>query len=122
MGKPVPEIDVEAFETLKNYDWPGNVRELKNVTQRLVFYCDKIIKFGDLEQAITRKKISSKSESNFNFTDPDSILPLKDVEKKFRKAYFQFVRDHSESDADAASKIGLAPPNFHRMCKELGLK
>lgn len=44
------------------------------------------------------------------------------MEQNFRKSYFEFVRKNSESDADAAAKLGLAPPNFHRMCKELGLK
>jgi two-component system response regulator AtoC len=44
------------------------------------------------------------------------------METIFRKKYFEFIRKHSSSDAEAARKLGLAPPNFHRMCKELGLK
>jgi hypothetical protein len=32
------------------------------------------------------------------------------------------MRDLSGSDAEAAKKLGLAPPNYYRMSKELGLK
>ena len=44
------------------------------------------------------------------------------MERLMREKYFLFVRDHSASDAEAAKKLGLAPPNYHRMCKEMGLK
>ncbi|MBU1097613.1 MAG: sigma-54 dependent transcriptional regulator [Bacteroidetes bacterium] len=122
MGKPIPEIENGILDALKNYDWPGNVRELKNVTQRLVFNCQNTITMEDLSDAVTRKKILKTNKSIFNFEDPSIIQPLKDLERNFRKTYFEFVRQNSESDADAAAKLGLAPPNFHRMCKELHLK
>jgi hypothetical protein len=54
--------------------------------------------------------------------DPEKLLPLKDMEHRFRKEYFKLVRQNSNSDAEAARKLGLAPPNYYRMCKELGLK
>jgi hypothetical protein len=41
---------------------------------------------------------------------------------KTKVKYFNFVREHTQSDAEAARKLGLAPPNYYRMCKELGLK
>ena len=49
-------------------------------------------------------------------------LSLHQVERLLRQQYIEFVRLKSESDADAAQKLGLAPPNYHRMCKELGMK
>ncbi len=30
---PVPEINSQALEILKNYNWPGNIRELKNTVE-----------------------------------------------------------------------------------------
>ncbi len=30
---PIPEINSEALEVLKNYNWPGNIRELKNTVE-----------------------------------------------------------------------------------------
>ncbi len=122
MGKQVPKIDSLIIDELKKYDWPGNVRELKNVIQRLIFNSEGEIGIEDIGMAITRKRLQPKKKSLFNFADPADIQPLKDIEKKFRKTYFEFVRDHSGSDTHAAYQLGLAPPNFHRMCKELGLK
>lgn len=49
-------------------------------------------------------------------------LSLHQVERLVRQQYIELVRSKSESDADAAHKLGLAPPNYHRMCKELGMK
>lgn len=50
------------------------------------------------------------------------ILPWREMERFLRVQYFTFVRKNSLTDAEAARKLGLAPPNYYRMCKELGLK
>jgi hypothetical protein len=52
----------------------------------------------------------------------EEILPWREMERILRAQYFIFVRRSSLTDAEAARKLGLAPPNFYRMCKELGLK
>jgi hypothetical protein len=52
----------------------------------------------------------------------DDIKNLKVLEQEFKTEYVKYVRDNSDSDAEAASKLGLAPSNFHRLCKDLGLK
>lgn len=123
MGKVTPIIDQDVIEELKNYSWPGNVRELKNVTQRLVFNCGNRISKEDLEFALIRgRKVQNIEGNAIYFSDPTNIETLKTMEKKFREKYFRYVRKHSSSDADAAAKLGLAPPNYHRMCRELGLK
>ena len=65
--------------------------------------------------------ISAGSDAVILLNENDTPL-LRDMENIFRKKYFTFIRKHSTSDADAARRLGLAPPNYHRMCKELGLK
>jgi hypothetical protein len=50
------------------------------------------------------------------------VVPLREMERIFRTNYFRYVRSISSSDSNAAEKLGLAPSNFFRMCKELGLK
>ncbi len=122
MGKMETEIEKEAYDILESYEWPGNVRELKNVAQRIAFNSKGRINADDIEASLIRKTYHIKQSQFSDFYDAKNIEQLKDVEKKFRKEYFKFVRDNSTSDADAASKLGLAPPNYHRMCKELGLK
>ena len=63
-----------------------------------------------------------KSGDLFNFKVLENIKPLRELEKSLRQKYFEFVRENSISDAEAAKKLGLAPPNYYRMSKELGLK
>jgi transcriptional regulator with GAF, ATPase, and Fis domain len=45
-----------------------------------------------------------------------------DLEKLVQEKYFRFVRENTGSDAEAARLLGLAPPNYHRVCKRLGIK
>ena len=121
MGVQTPNISESAIDVLIKHDWPGNVRELKNVIQRILFYEKDNIEAGDVEYAIIPTTEKQPAANPLNF-DLNNILHWKDFERNIKYNYFKFVRDHSSSDADAASKLGLAPPNYHRMSKELGLK
>ena len=119
----VPEVDKEAEEILLHYKWPGNVRELRNVVQRLILNCEGKITAKDLNKSmILRNHMILKEETNFEEMINGQVLPLRKVEKIFRKKYFEYVRSISNSDTSAAEKLGLAPSNFYRMCKELGIK
>jgi hypothetical protein len=44
------------------------------------------------------------------------------LERQVRIKYVEFIRKNSKSDAEASLKLGVAPSNYNRMCKELGLK
>ena len=71
---------------------------------------------NELHESIENK------EKLFELWDGQEIVPWKEMERFLRSQYFTFVRQNSLSDAEAARKLGLAPPNYYRMCKELGLK
>ncbi len=120
MGIETPEITDEAMQKLTEHDWPGNVRELKNVIQRLLFFQDKKIDITDVEKAIIPAK--NNTGVSDNLFSVDEIKPWKEFEKEVKYKYFKYVRENSASDAEAAAKLGLAPPNYYRMAKELGLK
>jgi transcriptional regulator with GAF, ATPase, and Fis domain len=123
MGIRTPRLDSTAKLFLSNYKWPGNVRELKNVVQRLLFVESDIITEEMVKNTfIASPKINQKSSDLFNFGALDEIKPLREIEKSLREKYFEFVRENSISDAEASKKLGLAPPNYYRMSKELGLK
>ncbi len=123
MGKPVMQIDEDVIEKLKEYHWPGNVRELKNVIQRLIFNSQDKITIEDYNNIfLDYASIQGSSKKIFNFGALNEIKKLKNLEKKFKKDYVNFVRENSISDAEAANKLGIAPSNFHRLCKDLGLK
>ncbi|MGK9368652.1 sigma-54-dependent transcriptional regulator [Melioribacter sp. Ez-97] len=123
LGFTKPVVEESAKEILLNYKWPGNVRELRNVVQRLVLNCPDRITAKDVSNPmILGNSIVSKEESGFEDLYEGQVLPLKEVERRFRIRYFKYVRSISSSDSAAAEKLGLAPSNFYRMCKELGLK
>ncbi len=124
MGKPVPEITEEAMQLLRSAPWKGNIRELKNVVQRLLFIGDLVISRETIRFVLGNaegEKMNPLSAS-FDFSALQEILPLRQVERLVRQKYFEFIRSNSTSDADAAKKLGLAPSNYHRMCKELSIK
>ncbi|MFZ0390861.1 MAG: sigma-54 dependent transcriptional regulator [Calditrichia bacterium] len=122
MGRDLPELEPSAMEMMKSYAWPGNVRELQNVVQRLLLYGDHKIGVSAVEQALSPIRRTAGDIAEQDFLKGDQILPLREMEKKVREKYFRMVRANSGSDSEAARKMGLAPPNYYRMCKELGLK
>ncbi|MCC7333252.1 MAG: sigma-54-dependent Fis family transcriptional regulator [Flavobacteriales bacterium] len=42
-------FDKAALEELKNVNWTGNIRELRNIVERLIILCDKIITAADIK-------------------------------------------------------------------------
>ena len=121
MGRAVPNVDSSALETMCDFNWPGNVRQLQNVLQRMIYLSgDSITRETVLESLGTHALVGESG--GFHRFDKNQIIPLMDIEKQFRKSYMKFVREQSKTDADAARKLGLAPPNYFRISKELGLK
>ncbi len=118
-----PEFAADAITYLMKYEWPGNVRELKNFIQRVLYYSDGEITKDDATTSLLGAITSPSNQFILlNFYNQDGLIPFNDMLKLFKKKYVEFVRKNSKSDADAAKKMGIAPPNFHRLCKELRLK
>ena len=124
MGKAKPTIEKNAMNIILTHPWPGNVRELKNVVHRILFSGESVLTNDVVLSALgyAGKKGAGFSAASIEFGDPEKISPWKQMEREMREQYFVYVRRHSGSDAEAAKKLGLAPSNYHRMCKELGLK
>jgi len=123
MGVAVPAVEPQAREILLNYRWPGNVRELRSVVQRLILNCADTITARDVSNPmILPNPVTGKDAGGLDDMAGGQVLPLRDVERLFRMRYFKYVRSISSSDSNAAEKLGLAPSNFYRMCKELGIK
>ncbi len=123
MQKPAPETQESAFTTLTQYPWPGNVREMKNVVQRLLLRDDNPITAEVIQEVLLflGTPAAPRSDAVF-FRESGTGVSLREMEDEFRKKYFQYIRKSSSSDAEAARRLGLAPPNYYRMCKQLGLK
>ena len=123
MGVKPLKVTPKAMKMLEEYSWPGNVRQLKNVVQRMVILANDTEIMEDLVETCMEGTIAIQPEiPEFPNFSTQHILPLKEIDKVFRRKYIEFVRRHSRTDMESATKLGMAPSNFHRMCKELGIK
>ncbi|MBU0710472.1 sigma-54 dependent transcriptional regulator [bacterium] len=123
MGVQPLTVSLKALKILEDYSWPGNVRQLKNVVQRMAILANHTEITKDLVESCMEGTISIQPEiPEFPDFSAQHILTLKEMDKLFRCKYIEFVRRHSRTDMESATKLGMAPSNFHRMCKELGIK
>ena len=122
MGVQSFTLDDDAMTLLTDHDWRGNVRELQNVIQRLLLICDSAPTSNDIKAVLGMSKRGAITNGYRSLFQRDQIKPLRQVEEEFRSEYVSFVREQTETDAEAARMLDIAPPNFHRMCKDLGLK
>lgn len=123
MSKRIPEITEDAMKILAGYDWPGNVRELKNVVQRLLLDSGDLITETEVRKSLITKMNGANQVLNYEQVWlQGELLQLRELERQVRIKYVEFIRKNSKSDAEASLKLGVAPSNYNRMCKELGLK
>ncbi len=123
MGVKPLKVTPKAMKMLEDYSWPGNVRQLKNVVQRMVILANDTEITEDLVDTCMEGTIAIQPEvPEFPNFSTQHILTLKEMDKLFRRKYIEFVQRHSRTDMESAKKLGMAPSNFHRMCKELGIK
>ena len=120
MSIAVPEIWKDAVAMLQSYEWPGNIRQLQNVIQRILISCEGEIKKDDILGILGPKKIGTVTGPEFWFGD--KILTWKEMENIFRWRYFNYVKDKTKSESEAARLLGIAPSNFYRMRNKLGIK
>jgi DNA-binding NtrC family response regulator len=98
------------------------VRELRNVAQRLALNTPDHIGVKEVSNPMILRNAVLPKDASIEELSSGQVLSLKEMERAFRLRYFKYVRSISSSDANAAEKLGIAPSNFYRMCKELGLK
>jgi transcriptional regulator with PAS, ATPase and Fis domain len=115
-----PEITKDVIEYLQSYDWPGNIRQLQNVVQRILITCEGEVLRDDVVSILGAKKTGTIAGPEFWFGD--KILKWKEMENIFRWRYFNYVKDKTKSESEAARQLGIAPSNFYRMCNKLGIK
>lgn len=120
MSISIPEINDEAMEVLQSFSWPGNIRQLQNIIQRVLISCEDFIRKEDVFNMLDLTRMNSISGPEFWFGK--NILKWKEMEALFRCRYFNYVKENTKSESEAARLLGIAPSNFYRMCNKLGIK
>jgi len=61
-GQPPKEIEPEAILELQNREWTGNIREFRNVIERLIILCNKLITLEDVKLYAPGKGMTDKND------------------------------------------------------------
>ena len=84
MDRPAPTLSPEAARVLLDHGWPGNVRELQNSMERAIVLCEgEEIHVADLPPKLRRSPSPNLPSGPPKATDPEAMLPLEEVEKRY---------------------------------------
>lgn len=112
--RKVSGISSEARRLLHVYDWPGNVRELENTIERaVVLGASDLLLPEDLPESLLELIVIGGPEQS-RFCDQVKAAKREIVIRAFKQA--------GGKSTEAAKSLGLQPPNFFKLVKNLGLK
>jgi len=117
LGKHITSVDGNVFNIFKKYQWPGNVRELENTIEYAVNMCNSnVIKEQDLPNRLIRaNKVVDK-------TLLDTIIPIKDLEKREIEKALIYFKNRNQSITCAANALGISRATLYRKLKEYEIK
>ncbi len=112
-GKKNLSITDEAMERLMAYSWPGNIRELQNVIERAIIMSeDDYISPKDLPTNIRRAAHAGENDES------GSLLPLKEMEKKYIIQVLQRMNGHR---GKAAKALNISERTLYRKLREYSI-
>ncbi|HEY8426727.1 MAG TPA: sigma-54 dependent transcriptional regulator [Sandaracinaceae bacterium] len=115
-GKDVRGIDAEAARLLVRYRWPGNVRELVNCIERAVAMARfSEITADDLPPRV--REFSPASDVLVAADDPESLVPLEEVERRYILRVLDAVGGRR---GQAAKILGLDRKTLYRKLERWG--
>jgi len=84
LNKPIPHIDKDAIQNLKNYPFPGNVRELRNMIERAIILCKgDTLTVNDFQTKVLNETEAPKEMINFNLEENELNLIRLALKEKF---------------------------------------
>ena len=102
----------DVVQILHDYSWPGNVRELKNITHRLVIFCENsTINIENLPVEISGYNQYSEDKNTINKIP----ISIKDYEKL---SIINALKKANGDKEKAAGLIGISRASIYRKIKE----
>jgi DNA-binding NtrC family response regulator len=84
LNKPIPHIEKETINNLKNYSFPGNVRELRNMIERAIILCKgDLLTANDFQTKVLPDYESQRERINFNLEENELNLIRMALKEKF---------------------------------------
>lgn len=106
---PEMEITEDALKVLQTLSWTGNVRELRNVIERLVIFCDRVIDAEAVHTHVLPFAASGHSlfDQHETLSDFRTATEKQFLEHKLRKHQWQITPAAQELklDADALKQL-----------------
>ena len=97
--KEVAFLPEPFAKVLLDYDWPGNVRELKNAMERTVVLAQR--EAVDICDLPSRIQSYHPAQMLFNTGNPDDIIPLEELEKR----YISYVLEAVNGNKSLAARL-----------------
>ena len=123
MNTSIQSITKEALDFLSTHSWPGNIRELENTILRASIKAkDKILTRDSFVFLIPEKKElgdSKEKSCGENFTVPDRLIPLRDIEKNYIEYVLKQTNWHKGRTAEL---LGITRPTLDKRIEEYDLR
>ena len=115
--QPVPALQDEALQALKNYPFPGNVRELENILERAFALCEnEIITLEDLGLLNAPEAFGTEAETRLAGESLEDYLAR--IE---RGILLQALKEAHWNKTSAAGKLGISFRSFRYRLSKLGI-
>jgi transcriptional regulator with GAF, ATPase, and Fis domain len=118
--RPIPSIDSDTLELLKEYSWPGNVRELENIIERAL-----ILNQGQHQSSkLVFENFASQipvSQKPVSLDDNEELLMLDEAIKRHIQQALRRTRGKVFGEFGAAKLLGLNPNTLRSRMRKLGL-
>ncbi len=115
MGRPSPEVSVEAMQRIYDHAWPGNVRELENALERAVILAGSTITPQDLPLN------GAGDEPGSELALPRGMTITQAVEELEQRMIKRALAENNGVAAHAARSLGVTKSNLAYKMKKYGL-
>ncbi len=115
--QPIPALQNQALEALKNHSFPGNVRELENILERAFALCEnEIITLEDLGLINALQHDGAKAKIRLAGESLEDYLAR--IE---RNILLQALEETHWNKTSAAGKLGISFRSFRYRLSKLGI-
>jgi len=117
-GRPEMTIGPAAMEALRAYSWPGNVRELRNVIERAIIVCDRVIERGHLSLRSVSDAVPAGATGNAT-PRPDVLSMV--TNGRLRTLIVDALSECGGNQSKAARMLGISRGALIARIEQFGL-
>ena len=118
LGKPEPDIALDAFQKLLDYAWPGNVRELQNAIEYAVVLAQQgVIGGKELPTEVQLRKLSEQAERG-----APPRMGVQSLDEVERDTILRVLAECHGNKKKAAELLGIQRPTLYNKMKRYAIE